>query len=154
MEKLYVTRQNWSENLQLQFDNRELLNLNKGNLRNYHLVNGKPELKDGSWLYLFDSGEIFGKGTYENGFRVGTWQFFNENGVMAQRGFYKSDGTRFHGDDEDAYLWKIYDEGGKELYTNLDDMESDDNWIDEAEEYLAAQKKRWPWIQNVDLEID
>ena len=142
MEKLSVTRQNWSENIQVQFDNRELLNLDKGDLRNYYLVNGKPELKDGSWLYLFDSGEIFGKGTYEKGFRVGAWQFFHENGVMAQRGFYKSDGIRFHGDDEDAYLWKIYNEEGVEV----EDQDYNENWIEEAEEYMAKQKEKWPWI--------
>ena len=36
---------------------------------------------------------------------------------------------------------------GKELYTSIDDMEANYNWIEEAEEYLAAQKKRWPWIK-------
>ena len=132
MKALSVTQQNWSENIQVQFDNRELLNLDKGDLRNYYLVNGKPELKNGSWLYLHDSGEIFAKGTYEKGFRVGAWQFFHENGVMAQRGFYKSDGSRFHGDDEDAYLWKIYNEEGIEVA----DQPYNENWIEEAEEHL------------------
>lgn len=146
--------QKWSENIKVQFDNRPALNLDKKDLRNYYLENSKPKLKDGAWIYTYDSGAIFGKGTYCKGLRIGAWQFFHENGVIEQRGFYKNDGTRFHGDDEDAYLWKIYDEDGKELYTNVDDMEPNDNWIDEAEEYLAAQKKRWPWIQNVDLEID
>ena len=144
MEELSVTRQNWSENIQVQFDNRELLNLDKGDLRNYYLANGKPELKDGSWLYLFDSGEIFGKGTYEKGFRVGAWQFFHENGFMAQRGFYKSDGSRFHGDDEDAYLWKIYNEEGVEV----EDQDYNETWIEESEEILDTRKKRWPWIDD------
>ena len=148
MEKLSATRQNWSENIKVQFDNRPALNLDKKDLRNYYLENSKPKLKDGDWIYTYDSGAIFGKGTYCKGLRIGAWQFFHENGVIEQRGFYKNDGTRFHGDDEDAYLWKIYDEDGKELYTSLDDMEANDNWIEEAEEHLASIKKRWSWIDE------
>ena len=143
-----TTYQKWSENITLQFDNRPLLNLEKKDLRNYFIEGSKPKLKDGSWIYLFDSGAIFGKGTYSKGYRIGAWQFFHENGVIEQRGFYKNDGTRFHGDDEDAYLWRIYDEDGKELYTSLDDMEPNDNWIEEAEEHLASIKKRWSWIDE------
>ena len=143
MKALSVTQQNWSENIQVQFDNRELLDLDKSDIRNYYLVNGKPKLKDGSWLYLFNSGQVFGKGTYEKGFRVGAWQFFHENGVMAQRGFYKSDGSRFHGDNEDAYLWKIYNEDGVEV----EDQDYNENQIEEAEEFLDTQKK-WPWIDD------
>ena len=148
MEKLSATRQNWSENIKVQFDNRPALNLDKKDLRNYYLENSKPKLKDGDWIYTYDSGAIFGKGTYCKGLRIGAWQFFHENGVIEQRGFYKNDGTRFYGDDEDEYLWKIYDEDGKELYTSLDDMEANDNWIEEAEEHLASIKKRWSWIDG------
>ena len=148
MEKLSATRQNWSENIKVQFDNRPALNLDKKDLRNYYLENSKPKLKDGDWIYTYDSGAIFGKGTYCKGLRIGAWQFFHENGVIEQRGFYKNDGTRFHGDDEDEYLWKIYDEDGKELYTSVDDMEANDNWIEEAEEHLASIKKRWSWIDG------
>ena len=144
--KSNVTYQKWSENIKVQFDNRPSLNLDKKDLRNYYLENSKPKLKDGDWIYTYDSGAIFGKGTYCKGLRIGAWQFFHENGVIEQRGFYKNDGTRFHGDDEDEYLWKIYDEDGKELYTSLDDMEANDNWIEEAEEHLASIKKRWSWL--------
>jgi len=145
-----ITYQKWSDNIKVQFDNRPALNLDKKDLRNYYLENSKPKLKDGDWIYTYDSGAIFGKGTYCKGLRIGAWQFFHENGVIEQRGFYKNDGTRFHGDDEDEYLWKIYDEDGKELYTSLDDVEANDNWIEEAEEYLAARKKRWPWAEQDD----
>ena len=145
MTKDTITYQKWSDNIRVQFDNRPLLNLDRKDLRNYCLEDSKPKLKDGNWVYTYDLGAIFAKGTYIKGCRIGAWQFFHENGVIAQRGFYKNDGTRFHGNAEDAYLWKIYDEDGKELYANLDDMESNDNWIEEAEEYLAEQKKRWPW---------
>jgi len=147
MTKDAITYQKWSNNIQVQFDNRPLLNLDRKDLRNYYLVDSKPKLKDGNWIYTYDSGAIFGKGTYNKGHRIGAWQFFHENGAIEQRGFYKNDGTRFHGDD-DAYSWKIYDEDGKEFYTDLNDMEPNDNWIAEAEEYLAAQKKRWPWAFN------
>ena len=143
-----ITYQKWSENIKVQFDNRPSLNLDKKDLRNYYLENSKPKLKDGDWIYTYDSGAIFGKGTDNKGFRIGAWQFFHENGVIEQRGFYKNDGTRFHGDDEDEYLWKIYDEDGKELYTGLDDMEANDNWIEEAEEQLTSIKKRWSWIDE------
>ena len=143
-----ITYQKWSENIKVQFDNRPTLNLDKKDLRNYYIENSKPKLKDGYWIYTYDSGAIFGKGTYNKGFRIGAWQFFHENGVIEQRGFYKNDGTRFHGDDEDAYLLKIYDEDGKELYTGLDDMEANDNWIEEAEEQLTSIKKRWSWIDE------
>jgi antitoxin component YwqK of YwqJK toxin-antitoxin module len=138
---LIATHQKWSDNLKVQFDERHLLNLKKEDLRNYYLVNAKPELKNGSWIYLFDSGAVFGKGTYIKGYRVGGWQFFHENGRIAQRGFYKNDGSRFHGNDEDAYLWKIYDEQGIEVA----DQPYNENWIEEAEEYLAEHKQRWSW---------
>ena len=141
-----ITYQKWSENLRIQFDNRPSLNLEKKDLRNYYFKNSNLKLKDGDWIYTYDSGAVFGKGTYDKGLRIGAWQFFHENGVIAQRGFYKNDGTRFHGDREGAYLWKIYDEDGKELYSSLDDMEPNDNWIEEAEEYMAKQKEKWPWI--------
>ncbi len=139
---LIATHQKWSDNLKVQFDERHLLNLKTEDLRNYYLVNAKPELKNGSWIYLFDSGAVFGKGTYNKGYRIGGWQFFHENGLIAQRGFYKNDGSRFHGNDEDAYLWKIYDEQGIEVA----DQPYNDNWIEEAEDYLAKQKKRLPWV--------
>jgi len=141
---LIATHQKWSDNLKVQFDERHLLNLKKEDLRNYYLVNAKPELKNGSWIYFFDSGAVFGKGTYNKGYRVGGWQFFHENGLIAQRGFYRNDGSRFHGNDEDAYLWKIYDEQGIEVA----DQPYNENWIEEAEDYLAKQKKRLPWVDE------
>ena len=136
-----ITYQKWSENIKVQFDNRPSLNLDKKDLRNYYLEDSKPKLKDGNWVYTYDLGAVFAKGTYIEGCRIGAWQFFHENGVIAQRGFYKNDGTRFHGNDEDAYLWKIYDEQGIEVA----DQPYNDNWIEEAEEYLAEHKKRWSW---------
>ena len=114
--------------------------------KEYYFKDGVKTLKDGHWEYLYDDGTLSAKGTFMNGIAVGAWQFFHENGVIEQRGFYKNDGARFHGDDEDAYLWKIYDEDGKELYTSLDDVEPNDHWIEEAEEYLSKQKEKWPWI--------
>ena len=140
--KSNVTYQKWSENIKVQFDNRPSLNLDKKDLRNYYLEDSKPKLKDGNWVYTYDLGAVFAKGTYIEGCRIGAWQFFHENGVIAQRGFYKNDGTRFHGNDEDAYLWKIYDEQGIEVA----DQPYNDNWIEEAEDYLAKQKKRLPWV--------
>mgnify|MGYP002636807891 FL=1 len=137
-----ITYQKWSENIKVQFDNRPSLNLDKKDLRNYYLEDSKPKLKDGNWVYTYDLGAVFAKGTYIEGCRIGAWQFFHENGVIAQRGFYKNDGTRFHGNDEDAYLWKIYDEQGIEVA----DQPYNDNWIEEAEDYLAKQKKRLPWV--------
>ena len=164
-----ITYQKWSENIKVQFDNRPSLNLDKKDLRNYYLEDSKPKLKDGNWVYTYDLGAVFAKGTYIEGCRIGAWQFFHENGVIAQRGFYKNDGTRFHGNDEDAYLWKIYDEQGIEVA----DQPYNDNWIEEAgsegrtyseikapdsiyrkcitrekeaEDYLAKQKKRFPWV--------
>ena len=133
-----ITYQKWSENIKVQFDNRPSLNLDKKDLRNYYLEDSKPKLKDGNWVYTYDLGAVFAKGTYIEGCRIGAWQFFHENGVIAQRGFYKNDGTRFHGNDEDAYLWKIYDEQGIEVA----DQPYNDNWIEEAEDYLAKQKKK------------
>jgi antitoxin component YwqK of YwqJK toxin-antitoxin module len=127
-----ITYQKWSENISVQFDNRPSLHLDKKDLRNYYLKKSKPKLKDGNWIYTFDSGAIFGKGTYRKGLRIGAWQFFHENGVIAQRGFYKNDGSRFHGDDEDAYLWKIYNEEGIEVA----DQPYNENWIEEAEEHF------------------
>ena len=141
---MIATHQKWSDNLKVQFDERHLLNLKTEDLRNYYLVNAKPELKNGSWIYLFDSGAVFGKGTYNKGYRIGGWQFFHENGLIAQRGFYKNDGSRFHGNDEDAYLWSIYDEKGIEVA----DQPYNENWIEEAEDYLAKQKKRWSWMND------
>ena len=41
-----------------------------------------------------------------------------------------------------TYLWKIYDEQGIEVA----DQPYNDNWIEEAEDYLAKQKKRLPWV--------
>ena len=140
--KSNVTYQKLSENIKVQFDNRPSLNLDKKDLRNYYLEDSKPKLKDGNWVYTYDLGAVFAKGTYIEGCRIGAWQFFHENGVIAQRGFYKNDGTRFHGNDEDAYLWKIYDEQGIEVA----DQPYNDNWIEEAEDYLAKQKKRLPWV--------
>ena len=137
-----ITYQKWSENIKVQFDNRPSLNLDKKDLRNYYLEDSKPKLKDGNWVYTYDLGAVFAKGTYIEGCRIGAWQLFHENGVIAQRGFYKNDGTRFHGNDEDAYLWKIYDEQGIEVA----DQPYNDNWIEEAEDYLAKQKKRLPWV--------
>jgi len=119
--------------------------LEKDDLREYIVKDGVKVLKHGHWEYLHDSGALASKGTFIDGLPQGFWQFFHENGQISQRGVY-IDGARFHGDDEDAYLWKIYDKDGKELYTSLDDMEANDNWIEEAEDYLAAQKKRWSWI--------
>ena len=136
-----IKYQQWSENIRVQFDNRPLLNLHRKDLRNYYLEDSKPKLKNGNWVYTYDLGAVFAKGTYIEGCRIGAWQFFHENGVIAQRGFYKNDGTRFHGNDEDAYLWKIYDEQGIEVA----DQPYNDNWIEEAEEYLAEHKKRWSW---------
>ena len=137
-----ITYQKWTENIKVQFDNRPSLNLDNKDLRNYYLEDSKPKLKDGNWVYTYDLGAVFAKGTYIEGCRIGAWQFFHENGVIAQRGFYKNDGTRFHGNDEDAYLWKIYDEQGIEVA----DQPYNDNWIEEAEDYLAKQKKRLPWV--------
>ena len=137
-----ITYQKWSENIKVQFDNRPSLNLDKKDLRNYYLEDSKPKLKDGNWVYTYDLGAVFAKGTYIEGCRIGAWQFFHEDGVIAQRGFYKNDGSRFHGNDEDAYLWKIYDEQGIEVA----DQPYNDNWIEEAEDYLAKQKKRLPWV--------
>jgi antitoxin component YwqK of YwqJK toxin-antitoxin module len=137
-----ITYQKWSNNIKVQFDNRLLLSIDKKDLRNYYLIDTKCELKDSSWVYLYDSGAIFGKGTYDKGYRVGAWQFFHENGVIAQRGFYRNNGTRFHGNDEDAYLWKVYNEEGIEV----EHQDYNENWIEEAEEYLAAQKERWSWV--------
>ena len=134
---MIATYQKWSDNLKVQFDERHLLNIKKEDSRNYYLVNAKPELKNGSWIYLFDSGAIFGKGTYNKGYRIGGWQFFHENGLIAQRGFYKNDGSRFHGNDEDAYLWKIYDKKGIEVA----DQPYNENWIKDGEE-LCKDKKR------------
>ena len=139
-----TTQQKWSDNLRVQFDDRHLLGLEKKDMRNYYIINDQPELKDGNWIYLFDSGAVFSKGTYNKGCRIGAWQFFHENGVIAQRGFYRDDGTRFHGDDEDAYLWKIYNEEGVEVA----DQPYSENWMEEAEEYLATREKRWPWINH------
>ena len=141
MTKDTITYQRWSDNIRVQFDNRPLLNLDRKDLRNYYLEDSKPKLKDGNWVYTYDLGAIFAKGTYIKGCRIGAWQFFHENGLIAQRGFYKNDGSRFHGNDEDAYLWKIYDEQGIEVA----DQPYNDNWIEEAEEYLAEHKKRWSW---------
>ena len=136
-----IKYQQWSENIRVQFDNRPLLNLHRKDLRNYYLEDSKPKLKNGNWVYTYDLGAVFAKGTYIEGCRIGAWQFFHENGVIAQRGFYKNDGSRFHGNDEDAYLWKIYDEQGIEVA----DQPYNENWIEEAEEYLAEHKKRWSW---------
>ena len=141
---MLTTQQKWSDNLRVQFDDRHLLGLEKKYMLNYYLINDQPELKDGNWIYLFDSGAVFSKGTYNKGCRIGAWQFFHENGVIAQRGFYRDDGTRFHGDDEDAYLWKIYNEEGVEVA----DQPYRENWMEEAEEYLATREKRWPWINH------
>ena len=63
--------------------------------RDYYFFDECLKLRDGQFELYYDNGNLLAKGTYEKGYRVGAWQYFYDDGSHWQRGFYKSDGSRF-----------------------------------------------------------
>ena len=90
----------------------ERLGIDSDDDRDYYFNNGKLELRDGQFELYYDSGNILGKGFYENGYKVGAWQSFYESGQIMQRGFYINEGNRF-GIEDWGDTWEHYDEDGR-----------------------------------------
>ncbi len=93
------------------WENQEALGIKWYDFKDYYYKDGKPEPRDGQFELYYDSGNLLAKGYYEDGYRLGAWQFFHENGQLWQRGFFKAFGER-HGIDDSGDTWEWFNEDG------------------------------------------
>ena len=58
----------------------------------------------GTWKFYFPNGQLETKGKFNNGVRIGKWNYYHENGLKS--GISKYLNGKKHG------VWKVYDENG------------------------------------------
>ena len=68
----------------------------------------KNGIREGNWLFYYDSGQLLLKGYYINGKKNGEEITYYENGAILSKGEYKDDKRVLP-------TWKIYDENGKPI---------------------------------------
>ncbi|MBC7862532.1 MAG: hypothetical protein IAF38_06110, partial [Bacteroidia bacterium] len=60
--------------------------------------------RHGTWATFFDTGELWGETSYDNGKKEGKSVVYFKNGKVKYEGFYKND--------KQSGTWKFYDEAG------------------------------------------
>jgi antitoxin component YwqK of YwqJK toxin-antitoxin module len=68
----------------------------------------KNGIREGNWLFYYDSGKLLLRGYYINGKKNGEEITYYENGAILSKGEYKDDKRVLP-------TWKIYDENGKPI---------------------------------------
>jgi antitoxin component YwqK of YwqJK toxin-antitoxin module len=68
----------------------------------------KNGIREGNWLFYYDSGQLLLKGYYINGKKNGEEITYYENGTILSKGEYKDDKRVLP-------TWKIYDVNGKPI---------------------------------------
>tara|TARA_B100000029_G_C17394015_1_gene894486 strand:+ start:576 stop:941 length:366 start_codon:yes stop_codon:yes gene_type:complete len=95
------------------WNNQETLGIKWYDFKEYYYKDGKLEPRNGQFELYYDSGNLLAKGCYQDGYQIGAWQFFHENGQLWQRGFYIAFGER-HGIERRGDTWEWYREDGSE----------------------------------------
>lgn len=93
------------------WENKEELGIKWYDFKDYYYNDGRLTPRDGQFELYYDSGSLLAKGYYEDGYRLGAWQYFHENGQLWQRGFYKGSGER-HGIRDYGDTWEWFREDG------------------------------------------
>ena len=82
---------------------------------------------------VYENGVVQCKGTFLDGLKVGTWRFFNENGLLINAGSYNDKNERWR-------KWRFYEElDGKSCLQMIVDIRGD------REDY---------WVYNMDGELE
>ena len=70
--------------------------------------------KQGLWESYWRNGNLYYKGSFNNGKREGEWEYYYECGILSSKGSFNND--RFEG------IWELYDDEGDlidiKLYEN------------------------------------
>ena len=101
--------------------------------RRYELIDGKKVYLHCNLRLVYEDGVTQGEGTYLNGYRVGTWRYFNRNGVLINAGSYNERNERWG-------KWRFYEElNGKSCLQMIVDIrgEYERYWIYDMDEKLT-----------------
>ena len=105
--------------------------------------------REGEWKLFYDTGELFGTGSYLDGLRSGAWKFFNPDSTLAQEGNYLE--GKFHG----PWTW-YYPDGSihrQEAYRNGLEDGFFQEWGESGAEILQGEfidgEKHGKWFTHV-----
>ena len=101
--------------------------------RYYELVGGTKHFLNHHTRVVYENGQVQCEGTFIDGLKVGTWRFFNENGLLINAGSYNEENERWG-------KWCFYEElDGKSCLQMIVDMRGN------REDY---------WVYNMDGELE
>lgn len=88
--------------------------------------------RDGVWEFFHQNGQIKSKGTYKNGWSVGTWEKFAENGIKTEEMFFENK--------KRSGIWKYWYNNGdiKKIVDYNSDIEKLHSfWLDNGKQTLV-----------------
>ena len=101
--------------------------------RYYELVGGTKRFLNHHTRVVYENGHVQCEGTFIDGLKLGTWRFFNENGLLINAGSYNEANERWG-------KWRFYEElDGESCLQMIVDIRGD------HEHY---------WVYNMDGELE